>query len=56
MKIEIKEKKKDKRVSVTFYTEVEIKEKLRKFAKEKNATSSYIINAILEEVLKEEEK
>ncbi|EFS20910.1 hypothetical protein FSBG_00407 [Fusobacterium gonidiaformans 3-1-5R] len=51
IEIEVLEKKKE---TVTFYTTKEIKNILKKIAKEKNGSVSYVINAVLVGVFKEE--
>lgn len=51
IEIEVLEKKKE---TVTFYTTKEIKNILKKIAKEKNGSVSYVINTVLVGVFKEE--
>ena len=50
------EKKKEEKASITFYTSPERKKILKKIAQEKNITVSYLLNAILEEVFKDDIK
>lgn len=54
MKINLSKKIKAKNVTVTFYTSSKMKEILKRIAQENHVTISFLLNSVLEDLLKEE--